>query len=392
MTARRIGAAVTVTVVLGCVVPSIVIPIAHHSLLGLAPPDLGAAVALGAVGAFLLVRGAVTNIAVMMCVQGIGAALTVLCGVLVALAALPGRPLSTAAVWTGWFGDLIWLPGVTLLVPLVLLFPDGRLAHRYWRWPIRLTAALAAVYVGFTVVRQGPLEDDLPESLAANPTAFVRFGPTATRVVDIVANSIAPGCALLLLVSLGAVVARRRAAVRVERAQLTCLLFGAAVTAVMLVGLTVLPEDTWWDFVVALLVIVPIASSIAVAVLRYRLYDIDRLVSRTVAYVLVVALLAGVYVGTLAALAALVPVGYGQVGVAAATLAATIVAVPLTRRVRRVVDRRFNRSRFDAEGVVGAFAARLRAQPDHEQVAADLVGVLQRTVQPAHVSVWTVGR
>ena len=133
-----------------------------------------------------------------------------------------------------------------------------------------------------------------------------------------------------------------------------------------------------------------IAIATGVAITRYKLYEIERLVSRTVSYAVVLVALAGLYTGILFGLAGLVPADLGQVGVAAATLLVSIVAVPLTRRVRRIVDRRFNRSRFDAERVAGAFAARLRARPERGDVPTDLLEVVQRTVAPAHAGVWLV--
>jgi hypothetical protein len=124
----------------------------------------------------------------------------------------------------------------------------------------------------------------------------------------------------------------------------------------------------------------------AVAVLKYRLYDIDRLISRTVAYVIVTGLLIGVYAGLVLAVQ-----GFGAktpVGVAAATLAAAALFSPLRRRVQRAVDRRFNRSRYDAEQTVAAFAARLQDQVELDAVRADLTTVVRAALEPTHVGIW----
>ena len=127
--------------------------------------------------------------------------------------------------------------------------------------------------------------------------------------------------------------------------------------------------------------------SMGVAILKYRLYDIDRIISRTLAYTAVTGLLIGVYAGLVLLATHVLAVGT-PVSVAAATLAAAALFSPLRRRVQRIVDRRFNRARYDAEVTVAAFAARLKDAVDLDCVRADLAGVVQQTLEPAHVSVW----
>jgi hypothetical protein len=124
-----------------------------------------------------------------------------------------------------------------------------------------------------------------------------------------------------------------------------------------------------------------------VGILRYRLYEIDRIISRTLAYAVVTALLVGVYAG-LVLLSTHVLSLKSPVAVAASTLAAAALFNPLRRRVQRVVDRRFNRARYDAELTVAAFAARLKDAVDLDAVRGDLAAVVQDTLEPAHVSVW----
>jgi hypothetical protein len=128
--------------------------------------------------------------------------------------------------------------------------------------------------------------------------------------------------------------------------------------------------------------------SIGVAILKYRLYDIDRIISRTLAYAIVTGLLVGVYAG-LVLLATGVFRFHGTVAVAAATLAAAALFAPLRRRVQRAVDRRFNRARYDADLTVAAFASRLKDAVDLDSVRDDLAGVVQNVLEPVHVSVWT---
>jgi hypothetical protein len=127
--------------------------------------------------------------------------------------------------------------------------------------------------------------------------------------------------------------------------------------------------------------------SMGVGILRYRLYEIDRIISRTLAYAVVTALLVGVYAG-LVLLSTHVLSLKSPVAVAASTLAAAALFSPLRRRVQRVVDRRFNRARYDAELTVTAFATRLKDAVDLDAVRGDLAAVVQDTLEPAHVSVW----
>jgi hypothetical protein len=130
---------------------------------------------------------------------------------------------------------------------------------------------------------------------------------------------------------------------------------------------------------------------IGVAILKYRLYDIDRIISRTLAYAIVTGVLVGVYAG-LVLLATQVLRVHGTVAVAASTLAAAALFAPVRRRVQRAVDRRFNRARYDADEAVSAFAARLKDAVDLDSVRDDLTGVVQRALEPAHISVWVSQR
>jgi hypothetical protein len=138
---------------------------------------------------------------------------------------------------------------------------------------------------------------------------------------------------------------------------------------------------------VLLIGVASLPVSIGVAILKYRLYDIDRIISRTLAYALVTGLLVGMYAG-LVLLATRVLSVDSPVAVAASTLAAAAVFNPLRRRVQRAVDRRFNRARYDADQTVTAFAARLKDAVDLDSVQADLAGIVQQALEPDHVSLW----
>ena len=139
--------------------------------------------------------------------------------------------------------------------------------------------------------------------------------------------------------------------------------------------------------VAAILAFFALPVSMGVAILKYRLYDIDRIISRTLAYAIVTGLLVGVYAG-LVVLATQVLRFHSTVAVAAATLVAAALFSPVRRRVQRAVDRRFNRARYDAERTVAAFAARLKDAVDLDAVRDDLASVAHQALEPAHVSLW----
>ena len=170
-----------------------------------------------------------------------------------------------------------------------------------------------------------------------------------------------------------------------RREQLKWLACGGAVAAASLILAAVLGVAE----LLAGLAALPVG--IGVGILRYRLYDIDRIISRTLAYALVTGLLAGVYAG-LVLLATRVLSVHAPVAVAVATLAAAALFNPLRRRVQRMVDRRFNRARYDADQTVAAFAARLKDAVDLDSIRDDLAGVIHQALEPSHLSVWVSHR
>jgi len=190
---------------------------------------------------------------------------------------------------------------------------------------------------------------------------------------------------------------RRRGATAERRKQLAWLGYVGLLTALW-AALTAVVElaapgraNGWlgaltWTFLI-LTPVVGIPLACAVAILKYRLYEIDRIISRTLAYAIVTGLLVGVYAG-LVLLATQVLQFHSTVAVAASTLVAAALFTPLRSRVQRPVDRRFNRTRYDADRTVSAFAARLKDAVDQDAVQADLLGVVQRSLEPAHATVW----
>ena len=280
--------------------------------------------------------------------------------------------------------DQLWAAGLVLFVVIILLFPDGRLPSRFWRWALRifgalylaLLAAVAAATAGALAAR--PVRIDAAGGLSAvdNPAGW--FGA--------VQHSILLALLALSVAFIGRQLLSWRRSSGERRQQLKWLASGAAVAIVSIVLAIVLSTSSEWVDNLILCGTAALPVSMGVAILRYRLYDIDRIISRTLAYAIVTGLLVGVYAAL--ALAAGALRFHGQVAVAAATLAAAALFNPLRRRVQRVVDRRFNRARYDADVKVAAFAARLQDAVELDAVRADLTGVVQDILEPAHVRLW----
>jgi hypothetical protein len=289
---------------------------------------------------------------------------------------------------------------IALLLPLILLFPDGRLPSRRWRpvlWAIVVVMAGWATQLlqaGTTVT--GGLVNALQAAHADYPNPlgiFPRHGWFSHFIAVIFALAIVTG--VLVVAS---VFVRRRGASTERRKQLAWLGYIGVMTAVWVLALTLVGflappslSNGWlgtlvWGFL-ELTPVAGIPAAVALAVLKYRLYEIDKIISRTLAYAIVTGLLVGVYAG-LVLLATQVLQVHGTVAVAAATLVAAALFSPVRSRVQRLVDRRFNRARYDADQTLIAFAARLKDAVDQDAVRADLLGVVQRSLEPAHAAVW----
>ena len=284
--------------------------------------------------------------------------------------------------WLLWWP--FWVPPLGLMGTQVLLrFPDGRLPSPGWRWFSWGSLALIAVA---SLVVAGSAPTLAPE--VDNPTYSVLL----TRV--------APMVLLTLPVAFGvsaySVFVRYRHAGSSERVQIRWIAWAGAVF-VTTWGVTLVTSLAFGDspltvglqaLTIGAYALVPLA--IGFAVLRYRLYEIDRIISRTTSYALVTGLLLVVYVSVVWAVPQLLPEA-NDLAVAAATLAAAALFRPLLSRVRSVVDRRFDRSRYDAERAVEEFAVRLRDEVDTDQVYVDLHAVIRRTVAPSVLGLWLPG-
>jgi hypothetical protein len=272
----------------------------------------------------------------------------------------------------------LWTPGLLLLGVVTLLFPGGRLESRFWRWVLRAYLALYACYlVALAVATAGalgghPLHVDTSGGLAATDQASGWFGAVQ-------AATIIPAVALWVGAVARQALSWRRSSGD-QRQQLKWLAAGAGVAIAGAVLATTGLGIGWFGFAA-------LPVSIGVGILKYRLYDIDRIISRTLAYAIVTGLLVGVYAG-LVLLATRVLSFQAPVAVAASTLAAAALFSPLRRRVQRIVDRRFNRARYDADQTVAAFAARLQDAVDLDSIRTDLASAVHHALEPACVSVW----
>ena len=283
-----------------------------------------------------------------------------------------------------WIAQSAWAPALGLTLCYVpLLFPDGRLPSRRWR-PVAWLSAISIVVITVpTAVALWPWRG--PALLDPNTTSQ---HTSALNAVFFPAYILLLGCGLASLASL---LLRFRRARGIERQQLKWLLFACAITIAIL--LVVQPNTTsQWDLGMLLALpffpAVPVAAGIAI--LRYRLYEIDRIINRTLVYGLLTAILGLCY--TAGSLLFVLVAGAGADPptwlVAAATLAAAAVFRPARRRIQAVVDRRFNRRRYNATRTIEVFSGRLREEVDLDTLSAELLVVVDQTMQPTTASLW----
>jgi hypothetical protein len=268
---------------------------------------------------------------------------------------------------------------------LVLLFPTGRLLSPRWRpvaWALGLVLGLYLIARLFT---PGPVGSGLPD----NPLGI----EPAQGLLQLIQTMAGVAVPFLVLAVLASVVLRFRRSQGEERQQLKWFTFVVAADVVLIPGLGALTEQfapVLGELLVfpASISLIPIA--IGVAVLKYRLYDIDRVINRTLVYGLLTVLLGAVYLAGVFGLGQLLnPVsGESALAVAASTLAVAALFQPARRRVQAVVDRRFNRRRYDAARTVEGFSGRLRDEIDLDTLSVELLAVVEQTMQPAAVSLW----
>jgi hypothetical protein len=292
-----------------------------------------------------------------------------------------------AADWAALYHGVSVLFALTCLQLVLLLTPTGSLPSPRWRWWARVAVGAAAAALVSSLL----LPLDPPYAATPNPLAVPALAGLIRPVGDLAWLVTALG----LAVAAGSLLVRYWRARGVERLQLRWLALAAALAAAVLAA-TVLAVTTgvlastgnevllgWVSAVVVGLM--PLATG--AAILRYRLYDLDRIISRTVAYGLLTVLLGLGYAAVVLGLGRLLPEG-SSLGVAAATLAVAAVFQPARRRIQQAVDRRFNRRRYDAAETIAAFSARLRDQVDLDALEAELLAVADQTMQPTRASLW----
>ena len=293
---------------------------------------------------------------------------------------LPGAAL---AAWFSWW----WLPILGLIfVFTLLLFPTGHLPSPRWR-PVAVVGALAIAAATVLGAVQPTLKLQNEEVYLPNPVGLTGAPDPENGALGAVLLGVLAACMVASVVS---VVLRFRRSSGVERQQLKWFTYAAALMLVAnVVTFTVLPEGLASDVLFGLsIALVPIAAG--VAILRHRLYDIDRLINRTLVYAALTAVLGTVYAGAVLVLGLIGGVG-GELpswAVAGATLAVAALFQPARRRIQAVVDRRFNRRRYDAARTVEAFSARLRDQVDLDTLSAELLAGVEQTLEPTTVSLW----
>jgi hypothetical protein len=286
----------------------------------------------------------------------------------------------TAAWFASWWWTFLVIVPTTFLL---LLFPDGRLPSPRWR-PVAWCAGLGigGFVVGYAL-NAGPLED-FP--MVVNPYGI------DSPVVNVVAVAAALVVGVCMVTSAISLIVRARRAGRVERQQIKWLAYGSAVVVgtIFLGGvISIWSGPLSIAIITVALLGLPVITGIAIV--RYRLYDIDLLVNRTLVYGALTALLVTVYIGGVVLLQGAFRTLTGQesqLAIVASTLAVAALFNPLRRRIQGFIDRRFYRRKYDAVKTLEAFSARLRDETDLDTLSDDLVGVVRETMQPAHVSLW----
>ncbi len=340
------------------------------------------------VGAVIVSRAFFNPIGWLLCVIGFLWAVDLLPGqyAVYALLAAPGSlPAAEAAAWLYTW---LWAPPLILMLFLFLLFPDGRLPGSRWRWFawfsalfISMGAIIGAFSPGPIGIGLGPIRN--PLGVEALPKNILELGQ--------------PLYWTLLLVAVASLFVRLRRAGEVERQQIkwfayaAVLLFSSVILADSVAAVMGARWLEWVGFLLMSASSLGIPISIGIAITRYRLYDIDLLINRTLVYAALTATLVLIYLGGVVvlqrALAFLTGEG-SQLAVVASTLAIAALFNPLRRRVQAFVDRRFYRRKYDARRTLEEFSAKLRDETDLEALGGELVGVVRETVQPAHVSLW----
>jgi hypothetical protein len=300
----------------------------------------------------------------------------------------PSSPEPTVPILLmAWFNNWNWL-----LIIIPLLFPNGQPPTPRWRWVGVAAIAWAALFVLLAALPQQINASTGPTLVLDNP-----IGVLGKDTVERLVGVWIVGLLALVVVCAVALFVRYRRANATEREQIKWLLYACAVFLVVYVGGFVsrlggtasLGGYIWGVFFGLSVIALP--AAIGIAILRYRLYDIDVVINRTLVYGPLTMMLVALYFGGIVVLQRFFVLLTGQqstIAVVASTLAIAALFSPLRRRIQGFVDRRFYRNKYDAAKTLEAFSAKLRDETDLEALSDDLVGVVRETMQPAHVSLW----
>ena len=285
-----------------------------------------------------------------------------------------------------------WAPAIVCMVLTLLLFPDARLPLDRWRWILWPFLGVAGLWVigAFGIAAHAIATHTVHITSSGDLSELAR--PTGRDTWwGVVQNVFFPVIFLSGLGSLAKQIISYRGATGERRQQLKWLLAGGAI---FVVGGALTFSGSIGNFVLdrvisflGILGLTALPVFVGIAILKYRLFEIDRLISRTLSYAIVTGLLVGIYVGLIALTTHALPLS-SPIGVAASTLGAAALFTPLRRYTQRIVDRRFNRAHYDSEATVAAFSSGLRDAVDLDRVQRDLVAVVHSSMQPSHVSIW----
>jgi hypothetical protein len=295
---------------------------------------------------------------------------------------LPGTLLAS------WISQWSWALPYTCFMLLLLLFPTGKLLSHRWRW-VGVVAVAYTMFLMILVAVSSPMAIELPGTVISIPNPAGLWELSAERWGVLFGFFWLP-VLLLILLSATSIALRWRQAGGAERQQIKVVAYAVMLIVVVLIAGSLI-ESVWYDMAVDLaFLLLPFAF--ALAILRYRLYDIDVVIRKTLAYAVLTGLLALVYFSSVILLQQLFTTSTGQedspVAVVLSTLLIAALFSPLRRRIQQLIDRRFFRQRYDAQQVLASFGAAVRNETDPDQLTAELLRVVQETMQPTSVAVW----
>jgi len=347
-----------------------------------------AAIAFSTVGAVIAPRTPSDNsIGWLFCVVGLLFAVTHFSAeyAIYTLLAAPGSLLPGGQA-AAWLASWLWLLQLGSVLLVVLLFPDGRLPSRGWRWFAWLSVLLVLVAALLSALSTGPI---IALGPIHNPFA-VESLPNVYKSVEQLVNT-------LMVVAVISLFIRLRRARELERQQIKWFVYA---TALLISGAIVTYPVSeaigsvwlkWISFVPFIVGLMAIPISMGIAIMRYRLYNIDILINRTLVYGALTATLVAIYFGGIVLLQRLFVAFTGEkstLAVVASTLVIAALFTPLRHRIQSFIDRRFYRKKYDARKTLEAFSATLRDETDLNALSDDLVGVVKETMQPSHISLW----